>query len=194
MEKVTLDPEGDVCFVAGLPDASTESPAKIGFIVSSKALKLASGVFVGLLSPNFREGAALQQQQQSSPLEIPLPDDDPTGLRILLQVIPHQTPPERLELSELAAVALLVDKYQCQHLFRVYSTAWITGLIHGRGADPDLLEYLGICLAFKNEELFRPVSLGVALTTGLPQNQLTVSERISQTMLADLVPNDVSST
>src|ERR1700761_6167458 len=126
MEKVTLDPEGDVCFVAELPDASTESPAKIGFIASSKALKLASRVFMGLLSPKFREGAALLQE--SSPLEISLPDDDPAGLRILLEVIHHQTPPERLELSMLAAVALLVDKYQCQHLFRAYSTAWIMGL------------------------------------------------------------------
>ncbi|KAK3699049.1 hypothetical protein LTR37_016653 [Vermiconidia calcicola] len=54
METIPIDPKGDVCFVLNAADEN-----KVGFVVSSKVLTLASDVFSAMLSPHFREGDAL---------------------------------------------------------------------------------------------------------------------------------------
>jgi hypothetical protein len=94
METITMDPNGDVIFVVtevkatqstdGQHHSSTKGATaenKVGFLVSSKVLGLASDVFGALLGPRFREGHALAQAATASQaaVELPLPDDDPVS-------------------------------------------------------------------------------------------------------------------
>ncbi|KAK3680799.1 hypothetical protein LTR37_021055 [Vermiconidia calcicola] len=186
METIPIDPRGDVCFVL---DADDEE--KVGFVVSSKVLTLASDVFSAMLSPRFREGDALMLSNSPTPLEISLFDDSPTGMRVLLNVPHHRPTPKRLIFQELIAVATLVDKYNCRHIFQAISTAWIAPLIRGLGLHEELPDFLGITIAFENEDMFAAVFLGLALTTGTKLNTATAVERIEGRALADLVSDEI---
>ncbi|KAK5162773.1 uncharacterized protein LTR77_011204 [Saxophila tyrrhenica] len=196
VESVLSDRDGDVCFIVHYHITDFEgkvdtSGAEVGFWVSSKVLSLASPVFAALLGPKFREGNELAQSSDE-PLEIPLPDDDATGLAILFGVLHYTTDHDTVTLPELAATSRLVDKYQCQNAFRHVSGHWLEDHLRGEGTAKELPEYLGIAVAFGQPKFEGTVVMGIALTTGKKTNTSTVEERIKDTMLVDLVSTELS--
>jgi len=187
MAPTILDPRGDVVLIT-----TSDMGGKVEFLVQSKVLALASEVFASLFGPRFREGTALENSSSSHPAKVPLPDDSPHGMRILLSTIHHREEPPELDLEDLADLALVVDKYACQHIFRVRSTIWMEALFLGnRYLVRELPKYLGIAYAFKNPLMFAHIALGLALTTGLPWNKSTLAERLCGMPLADLVPEKI---
>ena len=94
----------------------------VTFQVSSKAMSLASPVWRAMLDPNgpFRES-------QSETTEIAFPDDDASGLLILLLVahLCFQDLPQKLSFSQLLDVCTLCDKYDCIALVHPWISGWV---------------------------------------------------------------------
>jgi hypothetical protein len=59
-------------------------------------------------------------------LELPLPNDDPDAISILLDVIHgHTKVPRKVDFELLIHISILVDKYQLQEVVEVFSDGWI---------------------------------------------------------------------
>lgn len=138
-EVCTLDPDGDIFLILANQDEETKSDRtsmevendisrrEIRVQCSSKHLTLASSVFTAMLSPNFKESATLRSV---GTLNLPLPDDDPEALLILLNIIHGQTKeiPLAVNLYMLTQIAILVDKYRLQMVVGILSRFWISTL------------------------------------------------------------------
>ncbi|ESZ90739.1 hypothetical protein SBOR_8873 [Sclerotinia borealis F-4128] len=92
-------------------------------LVSSKHMSLASPVFKAMLQGSFREGIELKTMGK---LEVPLPDDHPAAMTILINIIHGRMNSVRLkiELELFTQMAILVDKYQCPEVVRPFSSIW----------------------------------------------------------------------
>ncbi|KAJ5958222.1 uncharacterized protein N7479_005372 [Penicillium vulpinum] len=119
-EVETFDPDGDVIIVA--KGKSLDDDKR--FLLSSKLLSLASLVFAKFFGPNFYEGA---QVATCTCPEIPLYDDDPDLMRVLLALLHYQEPEEIPYNSTewLAKLAIHCDKYDCVKALRPWVSNWI---------------------------------------------------------------------
>lgn len=63
----------------------------------------------------------------SSPVEIPLPDDDPKAMAVLCQMLHLQNDkiPLRLEVGHIFMVGVLVAKYECAAAVKPHAQCWI---------------------------------------------------------------------
>ena len=155
-----IDPQGDVCFVT----KNKEDHSKTGFVVSSVVVSLASKVFKALLGPSFAEGRALRQTPNGTPLDIQLPEDNPMGMRLMLEFLHFCSRPATLTFDELTELATVVDKYRCGDIFTAQATVWMRDLLEFEGFSKDLRHYLGASVAFRSAEIYTYVSIGIALT------------------------------
>ncbi|RAL60359.1 hypothetical protein DID88_000135 [Monilinia fructigena] len=81
---------------------------EIHMLVSSKHMVLVSPVFKAMLQwTNFKDGYATKAHGK---VEVPLPDDDPDAMRILVDIV-H---------------SVLVDKYRLHEAVQIYSDMWIS--------------------------------------------------------------------
>jgi hypothetical protein len=137
-------------------------PREIFMLVSSKHMMFVSAVFKAMLQHgNFSEGAALRFNGKA---EVPLPEDDPDALKILVDVIHsrHKHVPKKVDLDLLTHVAILVDKYRLHEAVGLYSDIWIKGLLPTvpksiQGGDA-VLQWLCIAWVFELEEEFAKMS------------------------------------
>ncbi len=109
-EPAVEDPTVGDSTLAVKPDE--EYPCEMFHVrVSSKHLILASPVFKRILQPSFKEGQEVSSQGY---IELPLPDDDPAPLLILLHLIHGRIRkvPRTVDLGMLTNLAILVDKYE----------------------------------------------------------------------------------
>ncbi|KAL6704447.1 hypothetical protein ACN47E_008191 [Coniothyrium glycines] len=113
------DPAGDIILTCR--DHDTGSTAS--YRVSSKILGLASPVFTSMFGPSYLEGRSLLSE--SCPT-IELKEDAASALSLMLNALHHQTTTENPELSplELAHLALLCDKYDCNKPLRAWIPLW----------------------------------------------------------------------
>ena len=149
-------------------DATTPAPSKkeIRFLVSSKHMILVSPVFSAMLQhSNFKEGVELSK----GPTEVPLPDDEPTSWKIILDVIHHNTRsvPQKINLQTMTNIAVLVDKYQLGDLLWLHAGIWVNDL---KNTLPNLLtadwiSWLCISWVFKLEKEFKHLT-HIALRLG----------------------------
>lgn len=108
----------DTSFVLNIPETPPgDMVIRVGKLRESKLvrvhslqLKLASKVFETMLGQHFAEGS--KTYTEKSPLV--LDDDDPTAFIDLCQIIHHSAKiQETISLPRLAALAVVVDKYDC---------------------------------------------------------------------------------
>ncbi|CAD6448668.1 a3938c3d-7df9-4018-8993-d9c3dc00e44b [Sclerotinia trifoliorum] len=99
-------------------------------LVSSKHMSLASPVFKAMLQGGFREGIELKT---TGKVEVPLPDDDPAAMRILINIIHGRmnSVPLNIDLELFTQMAILADKYQCTEVVRPFPSIWTNGLTTG---------------------------------------------------------------
>jgi len=114
------DPDGDAVFK--LQDQNNDTTAY--FRVSSKVLRLASRVFVGMFGPYFQEGQKLLQGQ--CPV-IELKDDDAPLMGLILNVLHYRAGGEDhvMNAERLARLAIHCDKYDCVNALGAWVTHWI---------------------------------------------------------------------
>lgn len=168
MKQLIFDPDGDVFLLlqkqmatdtdSESEDGSTkDAPAyDIRMQVSSKHLILASSVFKSMLQGHFVEGQTLRS---TGSLDLPLPDDDPDAFTILLNVIHGRSSdvPQKVGLSLMIEIAILVDKYQLLEAVGLCSDRWIGPLESDfiPDDDEDMIAWLSIFWVFRNEYLFQ---------------------------------------
>ncbi|TGO10606.1 hypothetical protein BTUL_0130g00130 [Botrytis tulipae] len=92
-------------------------------LVSSKHMSLASPVFKAMLQGGFREAITLRT---AGKLELPLSDDDPTAMKILIDMIHGRMKliPSKVDLELFTQLAILVDKYHCAEVVCPYHDIW----------------------------------------------------------------------
>ncbi|KAK0108227.1 hypothetical protein ONS95_003046 [Cadophora gregata] len=109
-------------------EKSLPGEAAIDMLVSSRHMALASPVFRAMLRhEGFKEGHTLGAEGS---VQVPLPDDDPRAMRILLDVVHglNRRVPRKVSLKTLASIAVLADKYQMVEALESYSDTWINRL------------------------------------------------------------------
>ncbi|KZL65580.1 btb poz domain-containing protein [Colletotrichum incanum] len=117
-------PQGELVLVVG--------PSKVEIRVYALILSNASPVFASMLGKaRFGEGVALQDATPSNPVRISLPDDDPAAMETICRVIHGKTldagSPSVLDASpsEVLAVAMLADKYDCSPAMALAAEHWL---------------------------------------------------------------------
>lgn len=196
MEDRTFDQNGDIALIMRsrlednqtsestiTTDSGTESTLVQGrarvyvrMLVSSKHLILSSSVFEAMLQDRFKEGQTLRS---TGFLELPLPDDDPDAISILLDVIHGHTRkvPRKVDFELLIHISILVDKYQLHEVVEVFSDGWIQALDQEvpAGLTVDLIPWLSIFWVFGQSDKFKLMTRimerecdGTTETEGLP--------------------------
>jgi hypothetical protein len=122
---VCLDREGDLILVVG---SVVESRCR-RFLVSSKALSLASSVFTKMLGPNFKEGQQLRvswSKGDGSLLTIALNEDDADAMDFILSALHYKTcrTKDRLSAEEIVKVAIHSDKYNLSGALNPWIQTW----------------------------------------------------------------------
>ena len=138
-----LDPQGDVVLVLNgsstasanpnslslLPELGVKEPGKDSIPqsrvrASSAHLRLASTVFKALLNGSFREGFQLRA---SGHVEVPLPDDYPDGLLVILYILHcrFDVMPKKITPNILMQVVLLADKYDVVKILTPFAQTWL---------------------------------------------------------------------
>ncbi|KAE8453983.1 hypothetical protein EG329_007759 [Mollisiaceae sp. DMI_Dod_QoI] len=145
-----------------------EIGANVDMIVSSRHLMLASPVFKAMLRlDGFKEGHKLESAGKA---EIPLPDDDPEALIILLDIIHgrNRRIPRQISLDLMTKVTILVDKYQMVEAAEVFSESWIEHLkmsIPTEYVTPEdqtaVHKWIGISWVFGNRKEFQDMTMFV---------------------------------
>jgi len=145
------------------PPLEIEAPKcqkEIHMLVSSKHLMLASPMFKAMLQhSNFKEGDELRSSGQ---VKVPLPDDDPAALKILLDIVHGRVRqvPRHVNLTTMTELSVLVDKYQMLEVVELYVEMWMSTL---KTSVPmfftaDLLSWLSISWVFGLGEIFKQIS------------------------------------
>jgi hypothetical protein len=150
------DPDGDVVLNChGLnPDTTTS------FRVSSKVLKLASPVFVRMLSPSFKEG---QELLQADRVEIDLEDDDTPSMSLILDVLHYKADREFhcLDAEAPALLAINCDKYDCARALGPCVSTWFEGMYESSQPGVDLGYQLLAAYMFNDRKKFFEISRAV---------------------------------
>ncbi|EAS35997.3 uncharacterized protein CIMG_01351 [Coccidioides immitis RS] len=197
-----LDPDGDITLVLtryvtyvdedeAMLDIKTISAAKrqeddlveeeVVFHVSSRHMILASPVFRAMLQRKFSESNTLQL---TGSVEIPLPDDDPDAMLILLKIIHGhmRKVPLRVDLITLVQLAILIDKYDVHEVVELFSNFWFDNLkstIPEKYTD-DIPAWICICWVFDRPNEFRKTTR-LALREGkqaVPSDELPIPQSV----------------
>lgn len=148
-----LDPDGDVVIQIGTRE----------FLVSSKILILASSVFKAMLKSRFREGIPRSAQD---PLYLPLPDDDPEALNLIVKILHFlaNAEDESPTVDQLFTLASLCDKYDLMAVMRCYLLRWLQSLRIELQDLSSLWKMSAIAMLMADHEEFAKVTKELALT------------------------------
>ncbi|KAE9376314.1 hypothetical protein N431DRAFT_501229 [Stipitochalara longipes BDJ] len=156
-----VDSAGDVILSLG----------DVSLLISSKVLSVASPVFRVMFGPHFQEGEALSRSNSTAPAVIPLLDDDPTAMKILCQVLHHQTEaPYELfaaeNISGLRNLATVSDKYSCAGAVSLATNAWIQAVEtqEPKATQDELFHLLEVAYILDHPVLFERVSKRILIS------------------------------
>ncbi|KAF7945758.1 uncharacterized protein EAE97_004796 [Botrytis byssoidea] len=124
-------------------------------LVSSKHMCLASPVFKAMLQGEFKQSVTLKTMGK---LEVPLPDDNPTAMKILINIIHGRMSmvPLKIALELFCQIAILVDKYQCREIVQLLPPVWKNEFSHtfSQGQWVDIVHWVCIAWQFELEDEF----------------------------------------
>jgi hypothetical protein len=119
-----MDPDGDVVI----------NCSGVCFLVSSKAVSLASPVFRAMFTSKFKEGVALRAPSSSDGrANIELPSDNADAFRVFAYYAHHNVEalPSTISPDILLALAIFLDKYACAALLMHTCEAWSEQCLKG---------------------------------------------------------------
>ncbi|KZM26655.1 hypothetical protein ST47_g2200 [Ascochyta rabiei] len=176
------DPDGDVVLRFSKPECNVS----ISFCVSSKILRLASPVFVRMLSPTFKEGHAFLHVDR---VVIELKDNDPSLMELTLSILHHQADiGEHLaNAKNLARLAIHCDEYDCIEASSPWAAAWFTKLEESKAFRPLYGFQLLAAYLFNNPSNFLKISKAAVSTL-----EPSCPAQWSQEEILALLPESVS--
>lgn len=138
-----------------------------------------------MLQGSFKEGQQLSSQGHT---ELPLPDDNPAALLILMNLIHGHTRkvPRTVDLGMLTELAVLVDKYELLEATEMVVDHWFQGLESDipLSFTDDLLPWMCLSWVFKKPEIFRKVTRVAQLESEglLEVDQLPIPQSVLGTL------------
>lgn len=125
--------DGDVILVVG--------PSKRKLWVSSTFLKNASPYFRTLFGPHFSEGQGLGSGINTTPKEIPMPEDSADALEVICNIVHLRNDmiPEKLSPDEAFEIAVAADKFDCKTALKLAIQLWFDVRSMGRQGDMQVL-------------------------------------------------------
>ena len=126
--------------------------------VSSRHLALASRVFRAMFDGNFRERV---QPRDHELTKVPLPDDDPDAMMILLGVIHglNKRVSRTIDKPSFIAVTILIDKYELHESSQVYADMWFDDLWAKRSlSTPHLTDWIYVCWVLGKAMYFKSLT------------------------------------
>jgi hypothetical protein len=162
---VDIVPDGDCILVVG--------PDMMKLRVHSLFLSAVSKPFFAMFAPRWKKGDAVFSQ--SEPLEIFLPEDDATSMRLVCAVIHHknQDVPANLSASDVLGVAITADKYDCVHAVKFAIDNWLRGR---KDEASDLIALAAAAYLLWNENAFKEITKRMILTHNGPYYNLCSTE------------------
>ncbi|KAK3637338.1 hypothetical protein LTR56_013687 [Elasticomyces elasticus] len=167
-EIIDIAPRGDVTLLCG---EQVGDKKIIGLRVSSHILSYGSPVFNSLLAPKFREGTTLAR---TSSVEIPLPEDDPSHMIVLCNILHMRHDQEPYSINSpatLAEFAVLCDKYNCAQAVKPTLEQYITASLHTAEVDT-LGQYLTVADSLRYDKLACMVGERLVLQLAQPVNEV----------------------
>jgi len=163
LHKALTPPAPDAGETDGLAD---EQIREIRVRVFSQHLILASPVFMAMLQGSFGEGQTLRADGR---VTIPLPEDDPNAMILILNVIHHRdrSVPTSISRKLMAQVLVLVDKYQFSECLHFASKTWVQNLNRTElpySFSSELMEWIYIAWVHNLETTFRASTRTAILT------------------------------
>jgi len=126
--------------------------------VSSRHLALASKVFRVMFDGHFKERVDPGKEQ---PTRVPLPDDDPDAIMVLLNIIHglNKRVQRSIEKPLFIAIAILVDKYELHEVVELCAEKWFEQLWAVRSFNPPhLTDWIFLCWVFGKATQFQQLS------------------------------------
>ncbi|BCS17294.1 uncharacterized protein APUU_10122S [Aspergillus puulaauensis] len=124
---VQIDPDGDVL---------VSCSGTVTFLVSKKALSLASPVLTWMVKAPVEGGLAIKDESSKHAI-VSLPHQDPEAFRIFGEVAHHKS----TDLSDiptprcLRTVAYLIEEYNCGKAMRYSARVWLSHTLRGKSRE-----------------------------------------------------------
>lgn len=166
---VDIDRNGDVIFLVG--------DEKRRFRVSSSVLTSTSTVFKKMFGPDFLEGQTLQKYKH---VEVPLPEDDPESMLIILYVLHwrNSSVPVTLPSKQIRSIAILSDKYDLNIPMKLAVHQWLNQ--NPPVTDPKELWVLtNVAYAFQDEIAFATITSAFILHYARSYGTFGVDEELN---------------
>jgi hypothetical protein len=141
-----LDPHGDLRLIVGKEE--------VVFRVCSRALARSSRVWNTMLYGSYGEGKG---QQTGTDWAVPLPEDDPEGLRVVLLAIHGRFPdlPTLLDRPTLFRVVVICDKYDMVEFLRPFWAGWLGKLPYPHLDPETVIHHLWIAHKLGDRDAYR---------------------------------------
>ena len=146
--------DGDRRILAGSKDASEI------FIVSSHVMALTGKEWATMFGPDSSFFTTESSNRPSGIIQIPMPDDDPAALRVLLSVahLKHSMIPKTLSFEELVQIAILSDKYDLAELISPWIGGWVKHVQENYKENSNDRGWLFVAWTFGIASIFERVS------------------------------------
>lgn len=149
--------------------------------VSSRHLALASRVFRAMFDGGFQEGIIPDNHQLR---KVPLPEDDAQAMMVLLNIIYglSREIPRTIDLQQLTAIAVLVDKYELHQVVEVYTDIWFHRLYNPHTIiESRLSDWIFVCWVLGKATEFKSLTQRAILCCGprFVKNGLPLSSSIA---------------
>lgn len=110
-----------------------------------------------MLQGNFREAITLKT---TGKLELPLPDDEPAAMKILINIIHGRMKliPSKIDLELFTQLAILVDKYHCVEVVCPYHEIWTNTMQACASTCGNMARWLCIAWQFEMDAKFHEAS------------------------------------
>ncbi len=164
-----------------------DTKTTISFRVSSKVLRLASPVFVGMLSPCFRAGQDLLQGE--CPI-IELEDDDASMMGLILDILHYQAGDDnrKMDAKRLARLSIHCDKYDCIRALGPWVSIWFQNLTSTNQPAMEFGFKLLATYLFNDSEKFKEISK-LSLEELIPDFSVEWEEEDILTLLPTSIPS-----
>jgi hypothetical protein len=157
--------DGDVILVVG--------PEKVRLRVHSLFLKEASKPFSAMLGPDWKEGQDMLGRD--GPVELALPEDNATALRLICAIIHHRNKrlPLTLPASDVLAIAVTADKYDCVNALKFACGNWLRP---EQNEAHDLMLLTAAAYLFQDVKAFKEITRAMVLNHKGPYLALSCEE------------------
>ncbi|KAF5702947.1 hypothetical protein FGLOB1_9320 [Fusarium globosum] len=162
---VEIAPDGDLFLIVG--------PEETKLRVRSMLLMAASKPFSVMFGPNWKEGHDMHGR--GSPFDLSLPDDNANALKIICSIIHYQNEeiPRTLTASDVFAVAVAADKYDCVNALKFASETWLRISSDEAG---NLMLLTAAAYLFQNAKAFKKITGALVLNYDGPYHALSSDE------------------